>query len=140
VSLFALLPGEKVGWAALAMAVLGLLFVIASLLSLWRVRYSQPDELGDAAFLLGLAATFSLQLVYALRLTMHPHDGGHVQTLATLVIVCFLIGIARSWELIGGPTIVLRRELNAVLRGRADGDGSGDPRSRDAPVRHDPGS
>src|SRR5450755_1578300 len=38
VSLFGLLPGEELGGTAVAVSILGLLFVLASLLSLWRVR------------------------------------------------------------------------------------------------------
>jgi hypothetical protein len=118
VSLFALMPGEKLGWAALVVALVGLLFVVASLLSLLRVRPSQPDELGDAVLLAGLAVTFTLQLVYGAQLAIHPHDATSAQTIAILVVVCFLIGIARSWELIGGPSIVLRHELRSIVRDR----------------------
>jgi hypothetical protein len=100
-----------------------LVFVLASLLSLLRVRGEQPGELRDAVFLVGLAAAFGVQLVAGLSELADARGDGPVTTIAVLVIVCFLIGIARSWELIGGPSIMLRRELGALARARGKRDG-----------------
>jgi hypothetical protein len=122
VSLFALVPGLRVGWTALVVSILGLVFVLASLLSLLRVRGEQPGELRDAVFLVGLAITFGVQLVAGLLELAHPRQQGPVTTIAVLVIVCFLIGIARSWELIGGPSIMLHRELGALARAHGEHD------------------
>jgi hypothetical protein len=126
VSLFALVPGTQIGWAALIVALLGLAFVAASLSSLVRVRESQPGSLRDALFLVGLVITFGLQLLSGVHVIRHPHDVNSVQTIAVLVIVCFLIGIVRSWELIGGPAIGLRQELGAIVRERGE-EGTGEP-------------
>jgi hypothetical protein len=122
VSLFALVPGIGVRWTPLIVAIIGLLFVSASLLSLLRVRSEQPGELRDAVFLVGLAVTFVLQLIAGVMELADGRRDGPVTTIAVLVIVCFLIGIARSWELIGGPSIMLRRELRALARDRGEHD------------------
>lgn len=135
VSLFALVPGLDVGWTAAIVAVVGLRFVSGSLISLLRVLRREPAALRDSAFLAGLVAVFALQLYFGVRLIAHDDDSGAVRGLAVLVITCFLIGIFRSWELIGGPTIGLRGELATALRARRrrnGGDGDAPDGERDA--------
>lgn len=116
VSMFALIPGQKIGPTAVVVAVIGLLFVIASLLSLIRLRDVHWSAVRDALFLVILAVTLVIQLIQGVDVLAHPHDVGAVQTIATLVVVCALIGIARAWELIGGPEIALWREFTALAR------------------------
>jgi hypothetical protein len=114
VSLFALVPGVGLGWSSFSVAVLGLLFVGASVSSLIRLRREHKGRPRDALFLVGLAVTLVVQLVSSLDLESRPNDVSAARTVAILVIVCFLIGIARAWELIGGPEIGLAHELRAV--------------------------
>lgn len=111
-----MIPGHKVGWAALVVALGGLVFVAASLLSLRRMRGLRWPQAREALFVFGLAVAFVVQMIVALVVIVHPHDSSAVRTIAVLVVICFLIGIARSWELIGGPSIGLRREVGALMR------------------------
>jgi hypothetical protein len=96
--------------------IVGLTFVIASLLSVRRVHHSDPRRQRDAGFLVGMLVIFVIEVIQGIRLIDKPHTSGAVQTISVLVIVGFLIGIARSWELIGGPQIGLGREVRAIIR------------------------
>jgi hypothetical protein len=120
VSLFALVPGIAIGWPAVVVAILGLMFVGGSLLSLRRERRERPGALTDAVHLVGLIVVFVLQLRYGARLIGDERNSGALDAIAILVIVCFLIGISRSWELIGGPEIGLLSELRRAASSRAE--------------------
>ena len=127
VSLFALIPVHKIGPTSAAVAVAGLTFVAAALLSLIRLRQVRWGTLRDGLFLIGLAVTFVIQLIEGVDVITQPGDSGAVDTIAILVVVCFLIGIGSAWELVGGPSIGITREVTALVRShRRSADGSVD--------------
>ena len=140
VSLFALVPGHKIGPAAVAVAAAGLAFVVAALLSLVRMGLLRRGQVRwsivrDAFFLVGLVVIFVLQLVEGLAIIAHADDADAVDTIAILVIVCFLGGIGRSWELIGGPSFAIGHEVTALVRGQHDE--SADEDKHDEPADED---
>ena len=114
VSLWALLP-NSIGTASLVVAILGLLFIAASLLSLVRLRQLRATA-RDSLFLVFLAVLFVWQLVSAINVTLQSSDSNAVENIATVVIACFLVGIFRAWDLIGGPSIGFRQEVFAMVR------------------------
>ena len=126
ISLFALIPGQKIAVTSVVVAATGLLFVTAALLSLVRLRQLRWATIRDAIFLVGLAVVFVIQMTEGIAVIANPDNVGDVDTIAILVVCCFFIGIARSWELIGGPSIGIRREVTALVRDHDRGEEPGD--------------
>jgi hypothetical protein len=125
VSLFALIPGQKIAPSSVAVSVGGLAFVVAALVSLIRGHQMHWITVRDGLFLVGIAVPFVFELIAGIQLLMKPDDPGVVNTLAILVVVFFMAGIGRSWELIGAPSIGLMTEVQALAREARD---SGEPR------------
>jgi hypothetical protein len=117
VSLFALIPDGGIGTTSLVVAIVGLTFVAAALLSLIRVRHLRWATGRDALFLVGQAVVFIIQLTFGIELMQRTTDSGAANGIAILVVVCFVIGISRAWELIGGPSIGIGHEVVALIRG-----------------------
>jgi hypothetical protein len=115
--------------AGVAGALIGLLFVAISVAHerLTAPGAAQAHRVRAAAALTAFVNALAVSLFALVPGTL---IGGTALSVA-LVIVCFLIGISRSWELIGGPSIGLRRELTAIVRERGE-EGSDEP--TDAPA------
>jgi hypothetical protein len=100
-------------------SVAGLLFVIASVLAVRRHHREHGEQtggVGNLTFLIAIFVVFALQLIFGIRLESNPHLTGAADFLGTLVIVSCLLGIYRTWELIGGPEFGLTREVRALAR------------------------
>src|ERR1700733_12252739 len=91
VSLFSLVDGVNVGDVAVSVSATGLVFVIATLLSLYRQHQMRWSTGRDTVFLVGLVAVFVFQLLDGIAIILRPRHNGDVETIAILVIVCFLI-------------------------------------------------
>jgi hypothetical protein len=120
VSLFVLIPGIGIAWPAISVAVGGLFFVGASVLSLIRLRRRHGGGPRDALFLAGQTVAFVIQLIAGISAINAGTDVSATRAVAIIVIVSFLIGIARAWELIGGPEIGLVHELKLLARDDSD--------------------
>jgi hypothetical protein len=107
VALFGLIPTFHVGGPATAVAAVGLLFVLAALIRLQAARRTSQIKVSEFSFLAGLLVVFVIQLIDGVRLDMHRNDSGSLHTICVLVVICFLIGIGRAWELVGGPHVGL---------------------------------
>ena len=134
VSLFSLIPGQKIGPTAVAAASSGIVFVAAALLSLIRRHQLRRHVLLDLVFLFGLLITFVVQLINGADVLAQPGNSGAVYTIASMVVVCFLIGIARAWELIGGPSIGITHEVTALVRSHHRGTHDGPGRESSQPT------
>ena len=122
VSLFALTP-DSLGITSMVVGILGILFVVASVLSvrrMGRAHDSRTGRLRDLTFLVAQFVVFAFEVIEGLKLSGHSHDTDAADSIARLVIVSFLIGIYRSWELIRGPGYGLRGELTALVRHEAE--------------------
>ncbi len=119
VSLFGLIPGYSPAGAATAVAIIGLIFMAGALLRLVPAARAGEIRAVELSFLAGLLVVFVAQLIAAIQLDGNERDTEALRTICVLVAVCFLIGIARSWELVGGPRVGL---WTLVLgnRGRRD--------------------
>lgn len=116
VSLFALIPGHKIAPTSISLGGVGLAFVLATLIALFRARLLWSRRMLDAAFVVGLAVAFTYQLIWGLRLSSHPDDAGTVNSIAVLVVIFFLVGVTRAWELIGGPAFGFTSQVVALVR------------------------
>ena len=129
VSLFGLIPGTSVGSVEISVSIIGLIAMLRATLVLARLQRShQRPHRTDGGFVLVMTLWFVGQLIVGLLLSFSsgPHNTSH-EWVAIFVVVFFLTGIARAWQLIGGPEFSLRAEASKLMQepeGNPESDGA----------------
>lgn len=122
VSLFGLVPTTNVGYPALSLGVIGILFTAAGIRSILSSRSTERQELGQLGLIILLLLIFGTELVSGIVAIAHPYSRSAVQMIGYALVTSILVGIARAWELVGNRDTGIISSL-AVLSGRR-------PRSR----------
>jgi hypothetical protein len=117
VSLFALVPDNTIGWPALAFGISGVLFTVAGLRSIIGDPVGRRRLRRQAGLVGLLLAAFGAQLVAAILVLRNPGSHTAVNTVANALVASLLIGVARSWELVGDRDTGIFTSI-AALAGR----------------------
>jgi hypothetical protein len=117
VSLFGLVSVNSAGYAAITVGVIGILFIAASV----RSMVTSPDvsaqqALRQAGLIVLLLAAFGGELACGIGLTSNSTAVFGPTWLSYTLIALLLIGIARSWELVGNRDTGIWASI-AVLTG-----------------------
>jgi hypothetical protein len=101
ISLIAVIPDETIGTVTIIMSSIGLVNTIIMGISLLQDAKSWVKKLRSAFFILASIVIFSIELFYAIHLVIAPGDTSSLSSLAILLVVIYLYGIARAWDLVG---------------------------------------
>lgn len=121
VSMSALIPLANVGGVAVVVGVIDVLITAHLgrdlLRRTWRARAAPARRSAMARVTATLAISIALygyQVAIGVGMLLHPRDVGLTLSLAELLLGVYAVGLARAWELLGGPGGVLARLLNPL--------------------------
>lgn len=118
VCLFGLVPGTNVGYPAVVLGIIGIVFTAAAVRSIQSSPATRHQQLGQSWLVILLLLIFGTELAGGITVLARPGDSGAVQTIGYALVASLLVGIARAWELVGERDTGIIASL-AVLTGRA---------------------
>jgi hypothetical protein len=118
VSLYALVPGTSVGYPAVALGVIGILFTAAAIRSILASRSTPRQRVGQLGLIGLLLLIFGTELVAGSIVLAAPASTSALQAIGYALVTSLIVGIARAWELVGERDTGLSASIRA-LAGRA---------------------
>jgi len=101
VALFGMVPGTDVGYPAVSVAAIGLLFTAAGVRTILSQPFTRQQRRSQLSLIGSLLVLFGVQLVFAIELLLHRHGTGTLELMSYVLLASLLIGIGRAWELVG---------------------------------------
>ena len=101
VSLFGLVPHNLIGYPAAVAGAVGLLFTLGGLRSILADPVARPRVRSQIGLILLLLAAFGVEIVAGTIAAANPHEKVPIDVIGNVLVASLLIGVARSWELVG---------------------------------------
>jgi hypothetical protein len=117
VSLFGLVPGNNVGYPAIVLGIIGVLFTLAGLRSILADPAGRRRIRGQLGLIALLLATFTVELASGVVVIGNGRDIAGLDLLSNVLVASMLIGVARAWELVGDRDTGIISSI-AALAGR----------------------
>ena len=115
ISLIALLPRETIGTITITMSTIGLLTTIIMGIFLLRDSKGEVKKLPHFFFILLGLVMFGFEIFYGILLEREPADSATLHNLAILLVLIYLYGIARAWDLVGVRQFHIREVLSPLI-------------------------
>lgn len=117
VSLFGLVPQTNVGYPAVVLGVIGVVFTAAAVRSIVTSQSAVRQKRGQVGVIFFLLLIFVTELISGILAIARPGSSDCVETIGYALVVSLIFGISRAWELVGDIDTGLWTSL-AVLAGR----------------------
>ncbi|HLZ58308.1 MAG TPA: hypothetical protein VKR06_15325 [Ktedonosporobacter sp.] len=114
ISLIAILPRETIDMMTIIMSTLGLISTLIMAIFLLRDSRGEVKKLPHVFFLLVGLVMFSFELFYGIQLASAPGDSSALHNLAILLVLIYLYGIARAWDLVGARQFHIQDVLSPL--------------------------
>ena len=101
VALFGLVPGTNIGYPAAIVGIIGVLFIAAGIRTTLSLPFQQQHRRPQLTLIVALLVVFGFQIADGIELIVDSHHGAALGTIGNVLIASLLIGIGRSWELVG---------------------------------------
>ncbi|HMD88091.1 MAG TPA: hypothetical protein VKF38_02915 [Anaerolineaceae bacterium] len=101
ISLFALVPHLQIGIAVIAASLISLANTFALTLSLLQNAEQRYERVRHSLFILAGFTLYGYEVYFAVRLLQFPQEIFGFFGLANMLIIIYIFGVIRAWELIG---------------------------------------
>jgi hypothetical protein len=136
IALFGLVPGTNIGYPAVIVAIIGILFTAAAIRSILASRASSARIRSETGLIMLLLLICFTELIAGVVVLGNPASSSAVQVIGYAVVSAMLFGIARAWEFIGERETGIFASLG-ILAGRTP---APDPATKGADDHTEPAS
>jgi hypothetical protein len=133
VSLFGLVPSTNLGYPAVALGVIGLLFTAASTRSVRSSTSTGRQQRRQLGLMLLLLAIFGTQFGVGIAIIASPATSGLADAIGYALAASLIVGVSRAWEFVGDIDTGITASL-MVLTGRRRTDDPAGQHGEDPPA------